>query len=153
MSDDPLKDLNARQRRFVQFVADGMPAGQAYTRAGYFSKGAAADTGASRMLRNVQVAAAVDALRAQANEDCRWKRKRAMDYLVDILETPIAQVSPNHPLCQEFQAATARSGAKIKMPGKIDAIRELARMCGWYEPERHVGEITVVIGGDADAHD
>lgn len=128
------KGLTQQQRTFCELYASNMPAGRAYEQAGYKARGNAAEAAASRLLTNVKVKTYVEEIQAQSSEDCRWSRKQAMDYLCDVLETPIGKINPNHVMAQSHQEATERSGEKITMPGKIEAFRELAKMCDWYTP-------------------
>jgi len=146
--------ITERQRKFAELYVSGKAAGRAYEEAGYKARGDKADQAASRLLStNEKVAEFVTQLKEQNSEDCRMSRKEAMDYLCDILQIPIGEISKKHVLAQEHQAATENSGEKIKMPGKMDAFKELAKMCGWYEPEKHKLEFEVNIGGDDDGED
>jgi hypothetical protein len=52
---------------------------------------------------------------------------------VEILKTPIAEVTADHRLAQSYDA---KSG-KIELPNKLGATQLLAKMCGWHAPERH----------------
>lgn len=129
--------LNDRQRLFAQHLVSGMPAGRAYEKAGYDARGADADTLGCKLSRNVKVAAYIQELRAQAAESSRIDKARAIGILCDIIETPIGEIDKDHMLAQEYQGPTEHAGAKIKMPAKMDAIRELAKMLGFYAPEKH----------------
>ena len=60
------------------------------------------------------------------------KRDEAVQYLVEILKTPIGEVTVDHRLAQSYDA---KSG-KIELPNKLGAMQLLAKMCGWNEPER-----------------
>jgi hypothetical protein len=51
---------------------------------------------------------------------------------VEILKTPIAEVTADH---RPDQSHYAKSG-KIEVPNKLGALQLLAKMCGWNEPER-----------------
>ena len=53
--------------------------------------------------------------------------------MVEILKTPIGEVTADHRLAQSYDA---KSG-KIELPNKLGAMQLLARMCGWNEPEKH----------------
>ena len=53
--------------------------------------------------------------------------------MVEILKTPIAEVTADHRPAQSYDA---KSG-KIEVPNKLSAMQLLAKMCGWNEPERH----------------
>ena len=61
------------------------------------------------------------------------KRDEAVEYLVEILKTPIGEVTVDHRLAQ---SCDAKSG-KIELPNKLGAMQLLAKMCGWNEPEKH----------------
>ena len=52
--------------------------------------------------------------------------------MVEILKTPIAEVTADHRLAQSYDA---KSG-QIELPNKLGAMQLLAKTCGWNEPER-----------------
>jgi hypothetical protein len=60
-------------------------------------------------------------------------RDQAVQYLVEILKTPIEEVNVDHRLCQSYDA---KSG-KVELPSKLGAMQLLAKMCGWNAPEKH----------------
>jgi hypothetical protein len=57
----------------------------------------------------------------------------AVQYLVEILKTPIGEVTADHRLAQSYDA---KSG-KIELPNKLGAMQLLAKMCGWQAAEKH----------------
>jgi hypothetical protein len=59
--------------------------------------------------------------------------RRRIQYLVEILKTPIGEVTVDHRLAQSYDA---KSG-KIELPNKLGAMQLLAKMCGCNEPEKH----------------
>lgn len=61
-------------------------------------------------------------------------KQERMEWLTRVVTTPVGEVDERSDLCQEVVASD--QGVKVKMPGKIEAIRELNRMDGAYEPER-----------------
>lgn len=61
--------LSAQQKRFAELFAGGMPAGRAYEKAGYASKGDVADVCASQLLRRPKVAAFLEELRAESRSN------------------------------------------------------------------------------------
>lgn len=128
--------LNDRQRLFAQHLVSGMAAGRAYEKAGYDARGHVADSAAERLLSNVDVAKHIEELRAESRQSSRIDKARAIEILCDIIETPIGEIDKDHMLAQEYQGPTEHAGAKIKMPAKMDAIRELAKMLGFYAPEK-----------------
>lgn len=128
--------MNERQERFCELVASGMAQGRAYEQAGYDAKGVVADKAASRLVTNVEISNRIEELRAENRRLSSMTRAQAIDFLCEVVGKPIGEIDPNSRLAQEYQEAGEHTGSKIKMPGKIDAIRELAKMCGWYEPEK-----------------
>jgi Terminase small subunit len=59
----PKKPLrNARREKFAQAVARGLPAAQAYIEAGYRVTGHVAEANGSRLWKNIEVAARIEAL-------------------------------------------------------------------------------------------
>jgi hypothetical protein len=74
-----------------------------------------------------------------------WNKEKALSYLVEILETPISEVSADHRLAQELK--DTEDGRQIKIPSKADAMKQIATMCGWNEPEKveHSGVSEIVI--------
>ena len=64
-----------------------------------------------------------------------FKREDAIDWLVSILQTPLAQIDENHPLCEGKRSG--RNGTTYWMPSKLAAMELLARMMpGWLVPTR-----------------
>ena len=72
-------------------------------------------------------------LRARNAEKSQLSRDEVVQYLVEILKTPIGEVTVDHRLAQSYDA---KSG-KIELPNKLGAMQLLAKMCGWNEPEKH----------------
>jgi hypothetical protein len=82
---------------------------------------------------NESVAARIEELRARNAEKCQLSRDEAVQYLVEILKTPVGEVTADHRLAQSYDA---KSG-KIELPNKLGAMQLLAKLCGWNEPEKH----------------
>ena len=123
---------NCRQEQFAQLVASGKHSDmEAFKQAGYADE--SAHKSACRLRANESVAARIEELRARNAEKCQLSRDEAVQYLVEILKTPIAEVTADHRLAQSYDA---KSG-KIELPNKLGAMQLLAKMCGWNEPEKH----------------
>ena len=88
---------------------------------------------AARLRDNESVATRIEELRARNAEKSQLSRDEALQYLVEILKTPIGEVTAEHRLAQSYDA---KSG-KIELPNKLGAMQLLAKMCGWNEPEKH----------------
>jgi uncharacterized protein (DUF1501 family) len=123
--------LNPRQRRFVELFTGGMSAVAAYVRAGYSPNGA--DGAASKLQGNAKVSAAIQATQRKASEAAAMDRSDLASYLVDVLQTPIGQITETHRLCQEW-AMNPAGCVNVKMPSKLAAARQLAEIMGWNKP-------------------
>jgi hypothetical protein len=119
------------------------------------------------------VAARIDEIRSQAGELADkvigFNKEQLITFLVEVIKTPIGQVHANHHLCQEHVTDVLEVGGsrgklkrgeaeegnesasapatvlrvKVKMPGKIDAARLLATVCGWNAPAKVEGNVNV----------
>ncbi|MES2920086.1 MAG: terminase small subunit [Verrucomicrobiota bacterium] len=125
--------LNPRQRRFVELFTGGMAAGRAYVAAGYEAKGA--DQAASLLLRNIKVLAAIKATQQKAAEKAEMERGDLVSYLVEVIRTPIGQISENHRLCESWQMDPATGALRVRMPSKLAAAKQLADIMGWNRPQ------------------
>jgi hypothetical protein len=122
---------NPRHERFAQLVVSGKHSDmEAFRLVGYSETGSG---NAARLRVNESVAARIEELRARNAEKCQFSRDQAVQYLVEILTTPIEEVTVGHRLAQSYDA---KSG-KIELPNKLGAMQLLAKMCGWNEPEKH----------------
>ena len=68
----------------------------------------------------------VDVAKARRFEKESVEADQAVQYLVEILKTPIGEVTVDHRLAQSYDA---KSG-KIELPNKLGAMQQLAKMCG-----------------------
>jgi len=132
------KLVNDRQERFAQLIVEGVPAAQAYARAGYHNPGFAAEN--ARKLRNKKrVAARIDELMA-STEDLIELRRRLLDrFLVASITIDRlamfeagdlrADLSDEERALIEGMEAT-KFGPKYLMPKKLEAAAQLARLHG-----------------------
>jgi hypothetical protein len=144
---------NQKHEKFAQAVANGSTGVQAYK--DQVSEGCttmSAMTQASRLLADVKISSRVAELQKLANDTLEkrlgWNKEKALTYLVEVLETPIGEVDKLHRLAQEYR--DTEDGTTIKLPSKADAMKQLAVMCGWNEPEQVRHNIIVQIGGTND---
>jgi phage terminase small subunit len=103
--------LNARQARFVAEYLIDLNATQAARRAGYSLK--RSDAAGYDLLRNPEIAKAIQTEQAASAERCRWSREQSINVLVAIATEP------------EQRAADV-----------IRAVVELNRMLGYNIPEQ-----------------
>jgi hypothetical protein len=59
--------------------------------------------------------------------------------LAEIARKPAGEVTPNDKICQSVKRTQGDgwSSVEVKVPGKIEAINTLARLCGWNEADKH----------------
>lgn len=77
---------NARHEKFAQLIAAGSVGRDAYRKAGFTPKGAAAaDVGASRLLRTAKVKARVQEIQSAAAEKTADKAALSKEFVIDML--------------------------------------------------------------------
>jgi hypothetical protein len=128
----PERPLNDRMRRVCELVVQGVPAGRAYEQAGYTSRGDSADQAASKLLGTVKVSAYLQTLRDAAIKDAAYDRDNLVGFLVQIIKTPVSEVTVGSPLAQRVRVDD--TGMTIEMPGKLVAAKQLAEIMGWNKP-------------------
>lgn len=94
----------------------------------------AASKAASRLSKDGEILRMIDELNAQLDRSAIATKQECLEFLTAVLRTPIGQVGEDSPLCQEI--AYTDSGMRKKMPGKIEAVRELSKLAGYNEPEK-----------------
>lgn len=116
-------------------------------------KQATASKAASRLSKNVEIQRYIDTLNAQLDKSAVATKQECLEFLTAVLRTPIGQVGDDSPLCQEI--AYTDSGTRKKMPGKIEAVRELSKLAGYNEPEPvdvpGLSKIAAVLAGSSEA--
>ena len=56
------------------------------------------------------------------------------ELLTEVILTPVGKVDEQSRLCQSYKATP--EVREILMPDKLRAIEQLAKICGWNEPEK-----------------
>lgn len=146
--------MRPKHEAFAQKVAAGSSAGEAYREVYTTASKATAETEGPKLLRNPQIALRVEELkaaqRAALTEDFKVSRGEVIHYLLEVMNTPVGHIDPNHRLCQEWTEEKIQMGeavktrTKVKMPPKLEAVEKIIKMAGWYSPEK------VQIGADAE---
>lgn len=109
-----MRNLNDRQRRFVELITEGKEQVEAYKQAGYKPKTkAAAEASASQLLSNPKCQEYLRELREKAEEASTWSKAQALDTLKGIAED-----------------------GQLQTGARVSAIGQAARMLGWNEPEQ-----------------
>ena len=122
--------LNTRDEEFCRLVTVGGKSDtEAYRLAGF--KGKHADKRAAELRGRQGIQARIAEIKRENTEIFRLSREQVLNFLADVIETPIADVNEKHRLAQEVTYGKAGEIEKLKMPGKIEAARLAGQWCGW----------------------
>lgn len=120
--------LSGPQLKFCEGIAAAMTGQDAWMAAYPKSKPASARAKASEALTKDNIKAEIARLRKEASEKSGYvtltlAEKR--DFLARVIRTPIAEVSTDSDLCQEWSETEGdkSSSKRLKMPSKLDAIK------------------------------
>jgi len=161
-------ELTPKQERFVQEYLLDLNAAAAYKRAGYIARGNAAESAASRLLRNVKVQAAVTAAQAERAQHLKIDANAVLQEVAIIAFQHIVDMTQEGPklrpaAVQHPDAGKAVASVKLKrrpphadqpaveilefrMHNKLDALRDLMRHLGMFQSEvQPVGAAPAVI--------
>jgi phage terminase small subunit len=129
--------LNPRQKSFADRVIVGTPAGRAWEQAGYHARGNAAEVEACKALKKPKIKAYIKAERARLEKAGEFERSNLVEYLVNVIRTPVGQLDGGSPLVQEFITEQGEAGTrtKVKMANKLQATKQLADVMGWSRPQ------------------
>jgi hypothetical protein len=133
--------LNPRQAKFAELYHRYGNATRAYgeaydspkTDGGTFPNWVSVD--GNRLLRNEKVKAEVARLKGETSALSALTREEMTDYLVSAITTPVGEIGPDSPLCEEYEVKPDGS-VKTKCVSKLGAAKELARLCGWQEAQK-----------------
>jgi len=119
--------------RFAQLVASGERGAAAY-RSCYRARGASAEVGASRLLRNVKVSRRIAELKEAAATGAVMTLHERRVWLARVVRANIFMLDPakDGDLIQEITSAEGSGGkiTRIKFPSKPDCIMLDARLAG-----------------------
>jgi phage terminase small subunit len=151
-----MNDLTDKQQEFVRQYLVDMNATAAYKRAGYAAEGNAAEAAASRLLRNVKIAAAIQAAMNERAERTAVTADRVLQELARIGFSDMRNYTKWGPdgvvlrsseemddeeaaaVAEVSQTITQGGGSlKFKLHSKVDALTKLGQHLGMFT-ERHV---------------
>lgn len=145
--------MTLRQQRFVLEYLKDLNAAAAYQRAGYTARGNSAESAASRLLRNVQVAAAVEEAQKRVAQKLEVTVEKILEEYARIGFSRITDIAKwggrlielldSTLLGQDAIAAIAevsegREGIKVKLHDKKGALDSLARHLGMFKDQLEV---------------
>jgi hypothetical protein len=74
-------------------------------------------------------------LKAAQSQKSELSRDQVREFLVEVIQTPAGKVDEQSRLSQSYK--TRSNVREIRMPDKLRAVEQLAKLCGWNEPEKH----------------
>ena len=123
---------NARHESFAQAVASGKSASEAYRQSGATGKNA--DVHAARLMVNDGISKRVAELKAAQAQKSELSRDQLREFLTEVILTPAGKVNEQSRLCQSYKVTP--EVREIRMPDKLRAVEQLAKLCGFNEPEK-----------------
>lgn len=133
--------LNPRQAKFAELYHRYGNATRAYgeaydapkTETGSYPNWVSSD--GNRLVRNEKVRAEIARLKGESAALSDMTREEMVDYLISAITTPIEQIGPESPLCEEYTVEDSGK-IKVKSVSKLAALKELARITGVGEPQK-----------------
>lgn len=136
---------NSRWESFARHVASGMSQTEAWRsdRPRSHASAKSIHEKASKLAARPEVAARIRELAQEAASSAVATSRELQEFLTRIIRTPVGRLNVMSDLVQDVE----RNGhvRRVRMPSKIDAIDRLARMLGYYVPEK--SEQTVRVAG------
>jgi hypothetical protein len=138
--------LTSKREEFARLVAGGRSAASAYRTVYPGASVKTAETAGPALARKDQVRIRVGEFQRAAaqiaEEDYGVQKEQVIRYLLDIVTTPIGEVDEKHHLCERYMSRPDRGGVyrSIRMPSKLKALIQLAKLCGFYKQGRRFYE-------------
>ena len=123
---------NPKHEKFAQLVVGGMSACQAYMEI----TGCSVNSGqknAWRLRENDGVVTRIAELQARNEQKAEMSRAEAVKYLAEVIRSKPSEADEENNLCE---LAITKQGPVAVFPSKLGAVSQLAKMCGWNEPEK-----------------
>ena len=129
----PLK--NPRHERFALLLAEGRSQADAYRKAYPQSKrwkDEAVHVKGSELAGKVSVR--VRELQEELAKRSVIQKEEVVKFLSDVVRTPVGQVGPDSALAQGYE--NGKHGLRVSLVSKLAAIEQLAKLLGWYAPQK-----------------
>jgi hypothetical protein len=122
--------------KFAQAVASGLNASEAYRQVSGNHKNANVHSDEWMKCRGVEER--IRELQEENNRKSELSREEALAFLANVVRTPAGDVGPHDALCQAHKHTIGDGWEShdIRVPDKLGAIQQLARMCNWNAPEK-----------------
>jgi hypothetical protein len=73
-------------------------------------------------------------LKAAQSQKSELSRDQLREFLTEVILTAAGKVDEQSRLCQSYKVTP--EVREIRMPDKLRAVEQLAKLCGWNEPEK-----------------
>jgi Terminase small subunit len=134
---------NVKHEKFAQLCATGLSRAEAYRKAAGARAGKNSDANSDDWLNARGVRKRIQQLQERNAERSEMTREEALQWLADLIRTPIGSVGKDSPLVQAYEE-DSEGNVKVRLADKIAGFQTLCRMTGWNEPEK-----IRVSGGDS----
>ena len=94
-----------------------------------------ADVMADQLMNQHGVRERVNELKEANSRKATLSREQTIEFLCNVINTSAAKVDADSPLVQSAEFENGQP-AKLRIPDKIAAVKELTKMCGWAQPNR-----------------
>lgn len=138
MSQKDEHGLNLREKKFADGFLKGLPAGTAYEKAGYKSRGVTAQVIACQNLAKPKIKAYVRAERQRMAEADQFQKWQLIEFLGRVITTPVGRVDEMSDLAQEVtrdEIGEEVARTRVKIVPKLEAAKQLATLLNWNAPE------------------
>jgi hypothetical protein len=131
---------NPRWERFAQLCALLNSASAAYRRLGRKKGGRIrnVDVNSDRLMSKPAVRERIAELRRENDRKATLSREQMLEWLTRVITTGAGDVTPTDSLCQAHKHTCGNGWEthEIRLPDKLGAAQQLARMCDWNSAER-----------------
>jgi hypothetical protein len=73
-------------------------------------------------------------LKEAQSQKSELSRDQAREFLTEVILTPAGKVNEQSRLCQSYKVTP--EVREIRMPDKLRALEQLAKLCGWDAPDK-----------------
>ena len=93
-----------------------------------------ADVQAAKLVVRGSICERVAELKEAQSQKSELSRDRLREFLTEVILTPAGNVDEQSRLCQSYKVTS--DVREIRMPDKLRAVEQLAKICGWNEPDK-----------------
>ncbi len=118
--------------KFAQFVASGLSLAESYRRTTGQTRNS--DVKGTQWYGYAGIRQRIAELKEQNAKRAQMTREELLVFYAEVIRTPADQVPAGSPVIQAYEMT--ESGPKIRICDKAAAGAQLAKMCGWNEPDK-----------------